>query len=165
MKYYCSSLIALALAATTAGANAQDAGQAPADQNSAQPAQPDKTAPPTTPAPDTDAPPAAAAPSPQATPGSAQPAPEASASAQASTQVSDQEVDQFAQATVKVQAINADAKLDEKAKQTQMADAVKETGLDPARYNDIAKAVASDTALRTRVQTAMAKYAKPTPKS
>ena len=150
MKYFSSSLIALALATTAAQAHAQDASQAPPEQNSATPAQPDTAPPPATPAPDTDAPPAASA----ATPG-------ASASTQSSTQVTDQEVDKFAQATVKVQAINADAKLDDKTKQTQMADAVKAAGLDAARYNEIGQAIASDTALRDRVQTAMAKYAGP----
>ena len=150
MKYFSSSLIALAFAATAVQAPAQDASQAPPPQDSAAPAQPDTAPPPGTPAPDADAPPAASA----ATP-------DTSAGAQSSTQVSDQEVDQFAQATVKVQAINADTSLDDTAKQTQMADAVKATGLDAARYNEIGQAIATDSALRERVQTAMAKYAGP----
>jgi hypothetical protein len=75
--------------------------------------------------------------------------------------VSDAEVDQFAQATVKVQKIQADTTLDQSAKQQQMAAAVTGTGLQPARYNQIAKAVPADSALRARVQTAMAKYATP----
>jgi hypothetical protein len=75
--------------------------------------------------------------------------------------VSDQEVDQFAQATVKLQSINADSTLDDNAKQTQMADAVKAAGLEPARYNEIGQALATDTELRAKVQTAMAKYAGP----
>src|SRR3569623_923209 len=83
------------------------------------------------------------------------------ANATATAQVSDAEVDQFAQATVKVQKIVADATLDQTAKQQQMAAAVTGAGLQPARYNEIARAVPSDTALRARVQTAMAKSATP----
>jgi len=81
--------------------------------------------------------------------------------AAAATTVTDQEVDSFAQATVKVEQISADATLDQTAKQQQMASAVKGAGLEPARYNEIGKAIASDTALRARIQTAMAKYATP----
>lgn len=150
MKYLSSSLIALAFAAMATQAPAQDAGQAPPPPDSAVPAQPDTGPPASPPAPEADAPPAAGA----ATP-------DTGASAEASTAVSDQEVDQFAQATVKVQAINADTSLDDQAKQTQMADAVKATGLDAARYNEIGQAIAGDPALRERVQTAMAKYVGP----
>jgi hypothetical protein len=88
-------------------------------------------------------------------------APAGDVTAAATTQVTDQEVDSFAQATVKVQQISADATLDQAAKQQQMASAVKGAGLEPARYNQIGKAIASDTALRARIQTAMAKYATP----
>ena len=135
MKYFTSSLAALAFVATAA--HAQDASPPSADQSAAQPAQPGAAAPPATPA--TDAAPAAGA----------------------NTQVSDTEIDSFAKATVAVQKISADAKLDEKAKQTKMADAVKSAGLEPARYNDIGKAVSSDPALLAKIQTAMAKYAGP----
>ena len=136
MKYFASSLAALAFVATAA--QAQDASPPPADQSAAQPAQPSAAAPPATPATDAAAP-----------------------AAGANTQVSDTEVDSFAKATVAVQKINADAKLDEKAKQTKMAEAVKSAGLEPARYNDIGKAVSSDPALLAKIQTAMAKYAGP----
>jgi hypothetical protein len=135
MKYL-SSIIALSLGTVALQAHAQDAAAPPPDDaaTAASPAD-------------------AAAPSSAASP--------AGASAAVATQVSDAEVDQFAQATVKVQKIVADASIDQTAKQQQMAAAVTGTGLQPARYNEIAKAVPGDTALRTRVQTAMAKYAKP----
>lgn len=136
MKYFASSLAALAFAATAA--QAQDTAQPPADQSAAQSAQPDAAAPPASPATEAAAP-----------------------AAGATTQVSDTEVDSFAKATVEVQKISADAKLDEKAKQTKMAEAVKSAGLEPARYNDIGKAVSSDPALLAKIQTAMAKYAGP----
>jgi 2-oxoglutarate dehydrogenase E2 component (dihydrolipoamide succinyltransferase) len=136
MKYFTSSLAALAF--VTTAAQAQDASQAPADQSAAQPAPADAAAPPATPAPEAAAP-----------------------AAGAGTQVSDTEVDSFAKATVAVQKISADAQLDESAKQKQMAEAVKSAGLEPARYNDIGKAVSSDPALLAKIRTAMAKYAGP----
>lgn len=91
------------------------------------------------------------------------PKPAADAAPAAALQVSDAEIDQFAQATVKVQAINADASLAADAKQTQMAAAVKAAGLDPVRYNEIAKALPNDSALLAKVKTAMAKYMTPAP--
>ena len=107
-----------------------------------------------------DAGPAAAEPAAPA--GPATPAEEpAAAAAQASVEVTDAEVDSFAQATVKLQVISEDASLDGDAKQQQMVAAVTEVGLDPQRYTEIGRATATDTALRTRIQTAMAKYGGP----
>ncbi len=95
----------------------------------------------------------------------ASPAPDAATppadTAPGAKQVSDTEVDSFAKATVELQKISADTALDETAKQGKMADAVKAAGLDPARYNEIGQAVSTDTDLRAKVQTAMAKYAGP----
>lgn len=91
----------------------------------------------------------------------ASPSAEAAAPAAAGKQVSDTEVDSFAKATVELQKINADTALDETAKQGKMAEAVKAAGLDPARYNEIGQAASTDTDLRAKVQTAMAKYAGP----
>ena len=73
------------------------------------------------------------------------------------------EVDSFAKATVKLQAIQADATIAADLKQAAMQAAVTEAGLDPAKYNAIGKAVQADPALRTRVQTAMARHATPPP--
>lgn len=160
MKYLASSLIALAFATAAAPGQAQDAAQAPPqDPNAGAAAQPDAAAPPAAPAPDTDAPPAAQAATPDAAAPPAQAAPNASPAAPAG--VSDSEVDSFAKATVAVQKITADAKLDESAKQAKMAEAVKSAGLEPGRYNDIGKAVSSDPALLAKIRTAMAKYAGP----
>jgi hypothetical protein len=163
MKYLASSLIALGFAATAVQGQAQDASAPPPDNGAAAPAQPDTAAPPPTPAPATDAQPAtdtAPAPAPGATAPPAA-APSANAPQAATVTVSDSEVDQFARATVKVQKINGDASLDANAKQTQMAAAVKAAGLDPARYNQIAQALPNDSALMTKVKTAMSKYAAP----
>ena len=107
-----------------------------------------------------DAGPAAAEPAAPAEP--ATPAEEpAAAAAQASVEVTDAEVDSFAQATVKLQVISEDASLDGDAKQQKMVAAVTEVGLDPQRYTEIGRATATDTGLRTRIQTAMAKYGGP----
>jgi len=75
--------------------------------------------------------------------------------------VSDAEVDSFAKATVKLQAIQADATIAADLKQAAMQAAVTEAGLDPVKYNAIGKAVQSDPALRAKVQTAMSRYAAP----
>lgn len=105
---------------------------------------------------------APAAAEPAAPAGPATPAEEpAAAAAQASVEVTDAEVDSFAQATVKLQVISEDASLDGDAKQQQMVAAVTEVGLDPQRYTEIGRATATDTGLRTRIQTAMAKYGGP----
>lgn len=74
-------------------------------------------------------------------------------------QVSDADIDSFAKATVKLQAIQDDAAIAADQKQTAMAAAVAEVGLDPAKYNSIGKAAAADATLRAKVQTAMSKYA------
>lgn len=83
----------------------------------------------------------------------------ADTAAAASVAVTDAEIDSFAKATVKLQEIQADTAIAEDQKQTAMAAAVAEAGLDPAKYNEIGKAVASDATLRAKVQTAMSKYA------
>jgi O6-methylguanine-DNA--protein-cysteine methyltransferase len=94
------------------------------------------------------------------------PAPDAAAAAQgvapageaaAAVDVTDAEVESFAKATVKLQAIDADASLEGDQKQAAMAAAVQEVGLDPVKYNQIAQAVGTDTALRAKVVEAMGK--------
>lgn len=75
---------------------------------------------------------------------------------------SDAEIDSFAAATVEVQRIDADTTLDVDTKQSQMAAAVTEAGLDPAKYNEIGQALATDVELRAKVQTAMSRHASPT---
>ena len=77
--------------------------------------------------------------------------------------VTDAEIDSFAKATVKLQEIQADASIAAEQKQTAMAAAVTEAGLDPAKYNAIGRAAQSDAELRAKVQTAMSKYAGPRP--
>jgi hypothetical protein len=94
------------------------------------------------------------------------PAPDGAAAAQeaapagdaaAAVEVSDAEVESFAKATVKLQAIEADASLQGDQKQAAMTAAVKDAGLEPAKYNQITQAVGTDTALRAKVVEAMGK--------
>jgi hypothetical protein len=79
----------------------------------------------------------------------------------AAADVTEAEIDSFAKATVKLQAIQADATIAADQKQSAMAAAVTAAGLDPAKYNAIGKAAQADPALRAKVQTAMARHATP----
>ena len=85
--------------------------------------------------------------------------PVADAAVAGTVDVSEAEIDSFAKATVKLQAIQADTALAADQKQTAMAAAVTEAGLDPAKYNEIGKAAAADPELRASIQTAMARHA------
>lgn len=69
--------------------------------------------------------------------------------------VTDAEVESFAKATLKLREIDADTSVEGDRKQAAMAAAVEEAGLDPVKYNQIAQAVGTDTALRARVVEAM----------
>jgi len=122
--------------------HAQDAADpAPPEASAAAPAEPATT--PAEPAPPEPAPP--------------EPAPAAPAAATA--EFTDEQVDQFAQATVKLQAIDGDTSLAADVKQQKMQSVVSETGLDAATYNKIGKAIAADPELRQRVQVAMTRHA------
>lgn len=67
------------------------------------------------------------------------------------------EIDSYAKATVKAQAINSDTSLDAQSKQAAMVAAVQESGLQPARYNAISAALGTDPTLRAQVEAALAK--------
>lgn len=146
MKKIALSVVALTFAASAAHAqSASDpaSGAVPPESSAPAPADP-------------------AAPSDPAADAAAQPgAPGADAGVTAGGTYSEQEIDSFAQATVKVQAIDADATIAAEQKQEKMAAAVAEAGLDPAKYNEIGKAAAADPELRTKIQTAMTKHAAP----
>ena len=81
----------------------------------------------------------------------------------AGVRVSDQEVDKFARAVVLLNHIQADPSLDADSKQDRMEATVVAIGIDPERYNEIGSRCAFDNALRTRVESAMAKYSDPGP--
>lgn len=138
MKFIAYSFAALVLSAGAAQAQDADAPAPEADVPAdAAPADP--------------GPPAPSAPEP------ADPA--ADAGAATADSVSDADIDSFAKATVKLQAIQADTSIADDQKQSQMQAAVTESGLDPAKYNEIGKAAQADPALRDKVRTAMAKHA------
>lgn len=159
MKKFTYSLIGLSFIATAAyGQSADPAGAIPpADSAATSPADDAALPPP----PDPAAPPPGDAIPPEPVPADElPPPPDASADATTSADASftDAEIDSFAKATVEVQKIDADASVDASAKQEQMAAAVTNAGLDPAKYNEIGQALATDPELRAKVQTAMAKH-------
>ncbi|MEZ0495470.1 DUF4168 domain-containing protein [Sphingomonas sp. IW22] len=69
--------------------------------------------------------------------------------------VSDAEVTQFASALAEVDRINKDTATPGAEKQTQMAAAVTSAGLTPERFNSIATAMSTDTALQAKIAAAM----------
>jgi len=165
--YSLTGLAGILLAASAANAQPADvpandhavphADAASPAADAAEPATPAVPATPADPAADT-----AAIPAEPATPAQAA-APAASAAVTAAADVSEADIDSFAKATVALQEIQADTAIAPEQKQTAMAAAVSEAGLDPAKYNAISKATQSDAELRAKVQTAMSKYTGPQP--
>jgi len=94
----------------------------------------------------------------QDTPESAAPPPAASeaAPAPAPTSFTDEQIDGFAEAVVKIRDVSSDTTLDQTAKQTKMVSIVEAAGLDPQTFNAIGQAVQSDPALQQKVQLAIA---------
>jgi len=89
----------------------------------------------------------------------AAPAPAATAAAQAA--VSDEEVSKFASAALAVDKLQKDATIADADKQAKMASAVQVAGLEPKRFNAIAQAVQTDTALKARVTAEFARQQTP----
>jgi len=103
--------------------------------------------------------------SPSTQPDAATPAtPGAEAGAQAQTQtqtqaaasVSDTEVTQFATAALAIEKVRKDSSVPEADKNSKMVEAITASGLQPARFNEIAEAMQADPALNKRVQDAAA---------
>ncbi|UZK69427.1 DUF4168 domain-containing protein [Sphingomonas sp. S1-29] len=82
-------------------------------------------------------------------------APATAAPATASGPISDTDVSKFAKAVVAVEAIQKDTTIAAADKQTQMAEKVQATGLDPAKFNQIAQTMQSDTALQAKISAAV----------
>jgi len=154
MKKFVYSFAGLVLTASAAHAQ-------PAEEPTGAIAQPEAHAGHAEPAPSADAAAGPAAPAESAAP--AGPAAPAAAAPVTAAAVTEAEVDSFAKATVKLQAIQADATIAADMKQAVMQAAVTESGLDPAKYNAIGKAVQADPELRARVQTALARHTTPPP--
>jgi len=68
----------------------------------------------------------------------------------------DEQINHFASAMVKIQDVAADATIDDAQKQTQMVAIVQAEGLDPQTFNAIGSASQSDPELQQRVQLAFA---------
>lgn len=79
----------------------------------------------------------------------------------AASAFTDAEIDSFARATIKLQAINANTALDATQKQAQMVAAVQEAGLDAETYNAMGKAAQEDAALLSKMQTAITRHVQP----
>lgn len=73
--------------------------------------------------------------------------------------VSDAEVTQFASAALAVDKLRKDTAIPEADKNTKMVEAISSSGLQPARFNEIAQAMQADPALNKRIQEAAASQA------
>lgn len=82
------------------------------------------------------------------------PAPQEAAPA-APAPVTDDEVKKFARAALAADKISKDAAIAAADKQKKMAEAVTASGLEPTRFNQIAQASQSDSALQAKVQAAI----------
>lgn len=89
--------------------------------------------------------------------------PQQTAPAQAapkSADISDDQVDRFALAVLKVQQIARDTAVDEQQKQAKMMAAVQESGMAPQEFQAIAMGSQSDPELKQRIQTAAEAHVK-----
>lgn len=80
------------------------------------------------------------------------------AAAPQAAEITDDQVDRFALAALKVEQIAADANIEQTQKQTMMATAVQESGMDAQEFNTIAQASQADPALQERIQVAAAAH-------
>lgn len=94
----------------------------------------------------------------QTDPAPTAPAPADPAAPAQQASYSDEQVDSFAQAVVKVQEIQADATLAQDQKQEAMVTAVQEAGLDPQTYNSMSQAAKADQELLERIQIAVTEH-------
>lgn len=69
--------------------------------------------------------------------------------------VTDAEIQKFAKAALAADKISKDAAIAAADKQKKMAEAVTASGLEPTRFNEIAQASQSDSALQAKVQAAI----------
>jgi len=103
--------------------------------------------------------PAAMAQTAQTSPAPAAPAQEGTTgagTASTATAVTDAEVTQFATAALAVAKVRQDAAVPDAEKNAKMVEAITATGLPAKRFNEIAQAMQSDTALNKKIQDAAA---------
>jgi hypothetical protein len=101
---------------------------------------------------------------PQTAPAPAQTAPATPAAPAATAtvtnaSVTDTELTQFVTVAMQIEKIRKDTTIPEADKTAKMATAASSSGIDPARFNAIGQAMASDTALNARVQAKAAQLA------
>jgi hypothetical protein len=104
--------------------------------------------------------PAAFAQTAQTSPAPAEPAPATggtTGAGTAATTVTDAEITQFATAALAVAKVRQDATVPDADKNAKMVEAITASGLPAARFNEIAQAMQSDTALNKKIQDAAAK--------
>lgn len=89
------------------------------------------------------------------TPAPAPEAPATTAAAPTGATYSDDEITKFATAALAVQKISQDSAMPAADKQKSMVDSITATGLEPSRFNEIAKASQTDTALQQRIAAAV----------
>ncbi|WP_338446462.1 DUF4168 domain-containing protein [Pelagerythrobacter marensis] len=81
-------------------------------------------------------------------------APQTAQAAPQSADISDEQVDRFALAALKVEQIAGDTTMDQQEKQAKMMAAVEESGMAPQEFNAIAVASQGDPQLQERIQAA-----------
>lgn len=106
----------------------------------------------------TTAPQTAPAPAPAQT-APATPAAPAATAPVTNASVTDTELTQFVTVAMQIEKIRKDTTIPEADKTAKMATAASSSGIDPARFNAIGQAMASDTALNARVQAKAAQLA------
>lgn len=94
-----------------------------------------------------------------AAPAPASPAPAAPATGAAASSFSDGDLEKFASAAIEMNKIQADASVAATDKQPKMLAAVQASGLEPAKFNEIAQAAEKDPGLQQKIQAAAAKTA------
>lgn len=72
----------------------------------------------------------------------------------AAASVNDEDVQKYANAIVEVNKIQADTSVAEADKQSKMAEAVEQSGLDTQKFNEITQAAQSDPTVKQRIQAA-----------
>ncbi len=80
----------------------------------------------------------------------------ATAPAASGSSFSDDDLKKFASAAIELNKIQSDTSVAQADKQPKMVAAVQASGLDPQKFNTIAKAAQTDTALQQKIQAAVA---------
>lgn len=99
----------------------------------------------------------------QETPATSQTSPAPATPAAPAAAVTDAEVTQFVTAALAIEKINKDTTVAAADKNAKMADAVKSSGLEPSRFNEISQAMQSDPTLNQRIQKVAAAQQPATP--